>query len=188
MGQHVKVILLEALTGWGKLGDEIRVRAGFARNFLLPRKKALRATVANRKHFESQRAHIEAENQKRKDHAAEIAKQLNGTSYIIIRQAGEGGQLYGSVSARDIADAIAAKGGSIRKEHVVIQTPIKMLGQHAVPLHLHTDVDISVTAIVARSPEEAERFARGEELVREAAISADDLGLELGAAIPDDEV
>src|SRR4051812_34644358 len=129
MGHYVNLILLERLPGRiEKIGDEIRVRGGYARNFLLPRKKALRATEANRKHVGEQRAHLEARNLEQKAEASRLGEQLNGTNYIMIRQAGEGGQLYGSVAPRDIAAAIAAQGFTINKDQIVIRTPIKNLG------------------------------------------------------------
>src|SRR3954471_8601254 len=128
----MKVILLERVEGWGGLGDVVNVKDGYARNFLLPRQKALRANAANLKVFEGQRVEIEARNARAKDAAGKSGEKLDGTSYILIRQAGESGQLYGSVSGRDVADAVNAEGGKIERPMVVLKKPIKTLGLHAV--------------------------------------------------------
>jgi len=164
----MKVILLERLEGWGTLGDVVTVKDGFARNFLLPRQKALRANAANMKVFEGQRAEIESRNAKAKDAAGKAGAKLDGTSYILIRQAGESGQLYGSVAGRDVADAVAAEGGKIERSMVVLNKPIKTLGLHAVDVRLHPEVTITVTLNIARSQDEAERQARGENIVSSA--------------------
>ena len=161
----MKVILLERVEGWGGLGDVVSVKDGYARNFLLPRHKALRATSANMKVFEVQRAEIEARNAKAKDAAAKSGEKLDGTSYILIRQAGESGQLYGSVSGRDVADAVNAEGGKVERAMVVLDKPIKTLGVHEVKVRLHPEVTVSVTVNVARSQDEADRQARGENVV-----------------------
>lgn len=181
------VILLERVAKLGQMGERVRVKDGFARNFLLPRGKALRATEANAKKFEGQRAQLEARNLERRGEAAEVAETLNGKNFTIIRQAGETGQLYGSVSTRDIAEIITAGGFSITRDQVDLKLPIKGIGLHPVPLQLHPEVVASVTVNVARSPEEAERQAKGEEInVREEA-SLDDLGLEVGAALAESD-
>ena len=165
----MEVILLERVGKLGHMGETVRVKDGFARNFLLPRGKALRATEANKKKFEGQRAELEARNIELKGDAADKSAKLDGQSYVIIRQAGETGQLYGSVSARDIAEAIsAAIGFPVHRNHISLQQPIKTLGLHKTPVHLHPEVEAQVTINVARSPEQAERQAKGEDLsVRE---------------------
>jgi large subunit ribosomal protein L9 len=161
----MKVILLERLEGWGGLGDVVDVKDGYARNFLLPRQKALRANSANLKVFEAQRAEIEARNAKAKEAAGRAGEKLDGSSYILIRQAGESGQLYGSVSGRDVADAVNAEGGKVERAMVVLDKPIKTLGLHEVKVRLHPEVTVTVTVNVARSQDEAERQARGENVI-----------------------
>ncbi|PZQ64785.1 MAG: 50S ribosomal protein L9 [Phenylobacterium zucineum] len=161
----MKVILLERLEGWGALGDVVTVKDGYARNFLLPRQKALRANAANLKVFEAQRVEIEARNAKAKETAGKAGEKLDGTSYIMIRQAGESGQLYGSVAGRDVADAVNAEGGKIERSMVVLDKPIKTLGMHEVKVRLHSEVTVTVTLNIARSADEAERQARGENVI-----------------------
>ncbi|MFL5295072.1 MAG: 50S ribosomal protein L9 [Phenylobacterium sp.] len=162
----MKVILLERVEGWGALGDVVNVKDGYARNYLLPRTKALRANAANMKVFEAQRAEIEARNAKAKEAAGKGGEKLDGTSYILIRQAGESGQLYGSVAGRDVADAVNAAGGSkIDRAMVVLDRPIKTLGLHEVKVRLHPEVTVTVTLNIARSADEAERQARGENVI-----------------------
>ena len=158
----MEVILLERVPKLGQMGETVKVRDGFARNFLLPRGKALRATPANKKRFEDQRSQLEARNLQLKSEAEKVHGTLDGQSYVIIRQAGETGQLYGSVSTRDIADACTAGGLSINRAQVKLEQPIKMLGLTNVRVELHPEVSISVTVNVARSQEEAEKQARGE--------------------------
>jgi len=161
----VKVILLERVERLGGLGDVVTVRDGFARNFLLPRSKALRATSANLRVFEDRRVELEASNAKSREAAAKSGDKLDGSSYVMIRQAGEGGQLYGSVSGRDVADAVNAAGGKVDRAMVILDKPIKTLGVHPVKLRLHPEVTISVNINVARSQDEAERQARGENVI-----------------------
>lgn len=161
----MKIVLLERVENLGTIGDVVTVKDGFARNFLLPRNKALRATAANLKVFEAQRAQIEARNAQAKADAEKAAGKLDGGSYVILRQAGESGQLYGSVSARDVADAIQAEGGKVERSQVVLDTPIKTLGLHQVKVRLHAEVSLNVTVNVARSADEAERQARGENVI-----------------------
>ncbi|HEX3699382.1 MAG TPA: 50S ribosomal protein L9 [Phenylobacterium sp.] len=161
----MKVILLERVEGWGGLGDVVNVKDGYARNFLLPRQKALRANSANLKVFEVQRVEIEARNAKAKEAAGTSGEKLDGSSYILIRQAGESGQLYGSVSGRDVADAVNAEGASVERSMVVLDKPIKTLGLHEVKIRLHPEVAITVTLNIARSADEAERQARGENVI-----------------------
>ncbi|MBV9704409.1 MAG: 50S ribosomal protein L9 [Methylobacteriaceae bacterium] len=183
----MEVILLERVAKLGQMGDTVRVKDGFARNFLLARGKALRATEANRKKFEGQRVQLEARNLELRNEATAVQSKLDGRSFIILRQAGETGQLYGSVSPRDIADAITGSGITAARNQVALMQPIKSIGLHAVPIQLHPEVIANVTVNVARSPEEAERQARGEEINVKEETSMDDLGLEVGAALADNE-
>jgi large subunit ribosomal protein L9 len=158
----IEIILLQRVANLGQMGDIVKVKPGYARNFLLPQKKALRANKENRAHFETQRAQLEALNLKRREEAERIAERVGGLSIVIIRQAGDSGSLYGSVSTRDIADACAAGGLTIDRAQVVLPHPIKVLGLTKVQVSLHPEVSIPVTVNVARSPEEAEKQARGE--------------------------
>ncbi len=157
----VEVILLQRVEKLGQMGEVVKVRPGYARNFLLPQKKALRATKENRSRFEQQRVELEAQNLKRREEAQRVAERVTGLSVVVIRQAGEAGNLYGSVSARDIADACIAAGLSINRSQVALEHPIKTLGLSEVRIILHPEVSISVTVNVARSLEEAERQVRG---------------------------
>jgi large subunit ribosomal protein L9 len=161
----MKVILLERVERLGSLGDMVNVKDGFARNFLLPRAKALRANSANMKLFEAQRSEIEGRNAKTRDAASTAGGKLDGASYVMIRQAGETGQLYGSVSGRDVADAVNAEGGKIDRAMVVLDRPIKTLGVHPVKLRLHAEVNVTVNINIARSADEAERQAKGEDVI-----------------------
>jgi large subunit ribosomal protein L9 len=179
----VDVILMERVGKLGHIGDTVRVKDGYARNFLLPRGKALRATETNKKKFEGRRADLEARNAELKRSAGEVADKLDGVTVVIVRQAGETGQLYGSVSARDIAEALTAAKHKVERNHVAIQQPIKTLGMHKVPIHLHPEVESIITVNVARSPEQAERQAKGEDLSVRETTSMDDLGLEVGRAL-----
>lgn len=151
----MEVILLERVEKLGQMGDVVKVRAGFARNFLLPRKKALRATEENKKRFEEQRAQIEATNLKRKQEAEKIAKKVDGLKIVVIRQASETGLLFGSVANRDIAEGVTAAGYTIDRRQVILDKPIKTLGLHKVRVALHPEVLVSVTANVAKSEDEA---------------------------------
>jgi large subunit ribosomal protein L9 len=179
----VDVILMERVGKLGHIGETVRVKDGYARNFLLPRGKALRATEANKKKFEGRRADLEARNAELKRSASEVSDKLEGVTVVIVRQAGETGQLYGSVSARDIAEALTAARHPVQRNHVAIQQPIKTLGMHQVPVHLHPEVEAKVTVNVARSVEQAERQAKGEDLSVRELTSMDDLGLEVGRAL-----
>lgn len=161
----MKVILLERVERLGALGDTVTVKDGFARNFLLPRSKALRATAANLQVFEAQKAQIVARNDKERAAAEKAGEALDGSSYVLIRQAGESGQLYGSVNGRDVADAVNAEGGKIERAQVILDKPIKTLGVHAVKVRLHAEVTVTVNLNIARSQDEAERQARGENVV-----------------------
>jgi large subunit ribosomal protein L9 len=179
----MEVILLERVAKLGQMGDQVRVKDGYARNFLLPSGKALRATGANKKRFESQRIELEARNLELKHEAEAVAEKLAGKSFILIRQAGETGQLYGSVSPRDIAEAATAGGFATNRNQIVLKTPIKTIGLHEVPVHLHAEVEVPITVNVARSPQEAERQAKGEAMDVVEEMSMADLGLEVGAAL-----
>jgi large subunit ribosomal protein L9 len=179
----MEVILLERVAKLGQMGEVVRVRDGYGRNFLLPRGKALRATAANRQRFVDQRAQLEARNLTAKTDAAAVAERIDGTSYVLIRQAGDSGSLYGSVSARDVAASLAAEGFTIDKGQIVIASPIKTLGLYTLSIVLHPEVDAKITVNVARSAEEAERQTRGEQLNVREEFNIDDLGLEIGAAL-----
>lgn len=161
----MKVVLLERVEGRGAIGDVVTVKDGFARNYLLPRQKALRATEANLKVFEAQRAEIESRNEKAREAAAKGGEKLDGASYVLIRSAGDSGHLYGSVSGRDVADAINAEGGKVDRSMIDMDKPIKALGLHEVKVRLHAEVTVTVTINVARSADEAERQARGENVI-----------------------
>lgn len=165
----MQVILLERVENLGAIGDEVKVRDGFARNFLLPQKKALRATDANRKVFEGRRAEIEAKNAEARAAAEKAGGKIDGQSYVLIRQAGEAGQLYGSVSSRDIADEILKGGAKIERGAIVLDKPIKTIGVYDVRVRLHAEVSANVKVNVARSADEAERQARGENVIASAA-------------------
>ena len=154
------VILLERIERLGQMGDVVRVKPGFARNFLLPLKKALRATDGNRAQFEKQRAQLEVANLKRRDEAASVAVKMDGTTVLIVRQAGETGQLYGSVSGRDVAEAVTAAGFSVERRQVNLDNPIKVLGTYPVRVILHPEVQVTVSVTIARSQEEAARAAQ----------------------------
>ncbi len=157
----IELILLERVDKLGQMGQLVKVKPGYARNYLLPQKKALRATKENLAYFETQRAQLEANNLQRKTEASEIAGKLEGLAVVLVRQAGESGQLYGSVSARDIAQAVTEAGFTIEKHQVVLERPIKNLGMHPVRVVLHPEVSVMVTANVAQSAEEAAMQARG---------------------------
>jgi large subunit ribosomal protein L9 len=160
----MQVVLLERVEKLGQMGDVVKVKDGFARNYLLPQKKALRATKANIAHFETQRAQLEARNLERRGEAQQVASKLQGKVFVLLRQAGDRGQLYGSVSPRDIADVISANGFSIARGQVPIDKAIKSIGMHPLTVVLHPEVRVSVTINVARTEDEAERQARGEDV------------------------
>ena len=150
------VILLERIDRLGQMGDVVSVKPGFARNFLFPQKKALRANKDNKAYFEARRAELEATNLKRRDEAQAVAKKMDGLKVVLVRQAGEGGQLYGSVSARDIADALTAQGFHVERGQVLLNTPAKALGIYKTQLRLHPEVKVDIEFTVARSMEEAD--------------------------------
>jgi len=183
----MEVILLERVAKLGQMGDTVRVRDGYARNFLLPGNKALRATEANKKKFEGQKTQLEARNLEARKEAEQVAERLEGQNVTVIRQAGETGYLYGSVSTRDVAEALTAAGFSVHRNQVVMTAPIKTLGLHTLPIQLHPEIEVPVVVNVARSPEEAERQARGEEINVIEESTMDDLGLEVGRALADGE-
>ena len=164
----MKVVLLERVERLGGIGDVVSVKDGFARNFLLPRQKALRASTSNLAVFEAERAQIEARNAEARAAAERNAAKLEGEGYVLIRQAGESGQLYGSVSGRDVADAILEAGGRVERSQVVLDRPIKSVGVHEIKLRLHPEVTVTVKVNVARSPDEADRQARGENVITSA--------------------
>lgn len=170
----MQVILLERIGRLGQMGDVVNVKDGYARNFLLPQGKALRATEANKKRFESERAQLEARNLELKSEAESVSTKLAGQSFIVIRQAGDTGQLYGSVSTRDIADAVSGGGFSIERRQVMLDRPIKSLGLHEVRIQLHAEVEPHITVNVARSEDEAARQARGEDVSRSATEAEED--------------
>lgn len=160
----MQVILLERIAKLGQMGDEVTVKTGYARNFLLPQGKALRANAANREQFESQRADLEKRNDERKADAESIKGNLDGNTYVLIRSAGQTGQLYGSVSTRDVAAALEENGFKISRNQVNMPTPIKVIGLHELSIILHPEVEANISVNVARSTDEAERQASGEDL------------------------
>ncbi len=160
----MEVILLERIGKLGQMGETVRVKDGFARNFLLPRGKALRATTENKARFEGMRAELEKKNLEAKGEAGKLAAKIDGKSYMVIRQASEAGQLFGSVTTRDISRLLAEDGAAISRGQVAINAPIKSIGQYKVPLALHPEIEVSVTVMVARSADEAERIKRGEDV------------------------
>jgi large subunit ribosomal protein L9 len=163
----MQVVLLERVEKLGQIGDLVKVKDGFARNFLLPKKKALRATKANLVHFETQRAQLETRNLEHRKEAEQIGEKLKGKTFVLLRQAGDRGQLYGSVSPRDIADVVTAGGFTIARTQVPIDKAIKALGLHPIFVVLHPEVRVSVIVNVARTEDEAERQARGEDVLAE---------------------
>ncbi len=160
----MQIVLLERVEKLGQIGDVVNVKPGFARNFLLPRGKALRATKTNIAQFEAQRAQLEARNLERRGEAEAVAKKLDGQVFVILRQAGETGILYGSVNTRDIASAVTDGGFSASRNQVVLDNPIKSVGMHEVKIQLHPEVRSKITLNVARNADEAERQARGEDV------------------------
>ena len=176
----MEVILLERVEKLGAIGDVVKVKNGFARNYLLPNKKALRANEANRKLFETNRARIEKENEEKRGDAEKASKGVEGKTVQLIRQASNVGHLYGSVSARDIVDALAGEGAHVTKSQIVLDRPIKAIGMHDVKVALHPEVAVTVKVNVARSPEEADLQAQGIDVMqqmfeRDAAPAPEDL-------------
>ncbi len=163
----MEVILLERVARLGAMGDVVRVKDGFARNFLLPRGKALRATDENRTRFESMKSELQARSAAMKSDAAGVADKINGKSFTVLRQASEAGQLFGSVSPRDLVRLISDAGFPVNRNQIALNTPIKTIGRHTVPLALHPEIESSITVIVARNNDEAERIARGEDVTQQ---------------------
>jgi large subunit ribosomal protein L9 len=170
----MEVILLQRVAKLGQMGDVVRVKDGYARNFLLPKGKALRATDANRKRFDTMKVDLEARNLEQKGEAEKVGSKLDGKSFTVLRQASETGQLYGSVSTRDLAALMSESGVAVNRNQIELNAPIKAIGLHKVPVSLHPEIEVSVTVNVARSADEAERQARGEDVTvrREAAEEA----------------
>ncbi len=182
----IELILMQRVEKLGQMGELVKVKPGYARNFLLPQGKAIRATKTNLARFEQERVQLEAQNLKRREEAERVAERMEGLSVTLIRTAGEGGNLYGSVSARDVADACKAAGLTVGRQQVMLDQPIKTVGLSTVRVELHPEVVLPVTVNVARSAEEAEKQSRGEEIVREEEVSLEDeLLAELGAASRD---
>ncbi|RST85909.1 50S ribosomal protein L9 [Aquibium carbonis] len=171
----MEVILLERISRLGQMGDTVKVKDGFARNFLLPQGKALRANEANKKKFEGQRAQLEARNLERKSEAEAVAEKLDSQSFIVVRSAGETGQLYGSVSTRDISELLTEEGFTVGRNQVELNNPIKAIGLTNVVIALHPEVEVTITLNIARSADEAERQAKGEKLDSLEAIYGDDI-------------
>jgi large subunit ribosomal protein L9 len=168
----MQIILLERVENLGNLGDEVSVKNGFARNFLLPKGKALVANAKNRARFEAEREIIEKRNAEARENAAQSGTELDGTTFVIIRQSGATGQLYGSVAARDIVEVAGENGHKLKREQVRLNAPIKSLGLHEVSIRLHAEVSITITVNVARSPDEAERQEAGENVIDTIATEA----------------
>jgi large subunit ribosomal protein L9 len=166
----MEVILLERIARLGQMGDVVRVKNGYARNYLLPQGKALRANAESRKRFESERTQLEARNLEARKEAEAVAEKLSGQSFVVIRQAGETGQLYGSVSTRDIAETATAGGFTVERRQVRLDRAIKTIGLHEVKITLHPEVEVPITMNVARSEDEAGRQARGEDLTQPEAL------------------
>ena len=158
----MEVILLERVARLGQMGEVVRVKDGFARNFLLPRGKALRATTENRTRFEAMKSDLQARSEALKSDASQIAETLDGKSFTVLRQASESGQLFGSVSPRDLIGLLAAGGFTVNRSQIALNTPIKMIGRHSVPISLHPDIETTISIIVARNADEAARIERGE--------------------------
>jgi large subunit ribosomal protein L9 len=184
----MEVILLERIARLGQMGDVVRVKDGFARNFLLPRGKALRATDENRTRFEKMKSELEARSLTLKSEADQVAGKLDGKSFTVLRQASESGQLFGSVSPRDLVALLSEGGFRVNRNQVALNAPIKSIGQHKVPIALHPEVEVSIGVIVARNEDEAARIARGEDVMQlreptkqEAAVIAAEAFFEPGA-------
>ncbi|MHA1157231.1 MAG: 50S ribosomal protein L9 [Alphaproteobacteria bacterium] len=174
----MEIILLERIVRLGQMGDVVRVRDGYARNYLLPQGKALRANDANRQRYESERAQIEARNLERRTEASDVGERIAGQSFIIVRQAGETGQLYGSVTTRDLAEIMEAGGFMVTRSQIALQHPIKTIGMHVVPIDLHAEVTVPVTVNIARSEDEAARQAAGEDVTRPGDEPDEDVAVE----------
>jgi large subunit ribosomal protein L9 len=180
----MEVILLERISRLGQMGETVKVKDGYARNFLLPQGKALRATKDNKAKFEGMKAQLEARNLEAKGEADKVGGKLDGQSFVVLRQASETGQLYGSVTPRDIATILSGGGFSVNRSQIVLNAPIKTIGLHKVPVALHPELEVSITINVARSADEAERIARGEDVTarREEAAAEDEAAQAAAAA------
>jgi large subunit ribosomal protein L9 len=183
----MEVILLERVAKLGQMGDVVRVRDGYARNFLLPQGKALRANEPNRRRFEREKVQLEARNLEARKEAEAVAEKLSGQAFVVIRQAGETGQLYGSVATRDIAETAGEAGFSIERRQVRLDRAIKTIGMHEVLITLHPEVEVPITVNVARSTDEAERQARGEDLSRPEALLEAEAAAEVEATLGGEE-
>ncbi|MDB5371308.1 MAG: ribosomal protein [Roseomonas sp.] len=181
----IEVILMQRVEKLGQMGELVTVRPGYARNFLLPQKKAIRASKANLERFATERVQLEAQNLKRREEAERVSERMDGLTVVIIRQAGESGGLYGSVSARDIADAAKVAGLTVNRTQILLEQPIKTLGMTTVRVELHPEVHLPLSVNVARSPEEAEKQARGEDLRAEQQAEDESLEAELAAELSD---
>ena len=182
----MEIILLERIAKLGQMGDTVTVKDGYARNFLLPKGKALRATKENAARFEAEKAQLEARNLERMTEAQAVADKLDGNTYIAIRSAGETGQLYGSVASRDIVAILEENGFNVARSQVELMQPIKTIGMHAIKIALHPEVDAQITINVARSNDEAERQAAGEDLTRRDAYEIDEAEAEEETIAPED--
>ena len=160
----MEVILLERVAKLGQMGEVVRVKDGYARNYLLPKGKALSATGENKKRFEDMRTQLEARNLEQKGEAEKVATKVDGKTFTVLRQAAETGQLYGSVSARDLATLLTDAGFSVNRAQIQLNAPIKLIGTHRVPVALHPEVEVAITVYVARNADEAERLIRGEDV------------------------
>jgi large subunit ribosomal protein L9 len=179
----MEVILLERVAKLGQMGEVVRVKDGYARNYLLPRGKALRATDDNKKRFESMKTQLEARNLEQKGEAAKVGSKLDGQTFTVLRQASEVGQLYGSVSTRDLAALLTENGFSVNRAQIHLNAPIKLIGTHKVPVALHPEVEVTITVYVARNADEAARLARGEDVtVRREAGAEEEEAAEAQAA------
>src|SRR6266700_4150752 len=180
----MEVILLERIAKLGQMGDVVRVKDGFGRNFLLPKGKALRATEANRAKFETMKVDLQAQNLATKVEADKIGSKLDGKSFPVLRQASETGQLYGSVSPRDLAVLLTENGFEVSRNQIALNVPIKTVGRHKVPVQLHPELEVTITVNVARSADEAERLARGEDVTvrREGGAEEDEAEAAIAAA------
>lgn len=178
----MEVILLERIAKLGQMGDVVRVKDGYGRNFLLPQGKALRATEANKAKFEGMKVDLQAKNLATKAEADKIGSKLDGKSFPVLRQASETGQLYGSVSPRDLADLLTQNGFEVSRNQIALNVPIKTVGQHKVPVQLHPELEVTITVNVARSADEAERLARGEDVKVRREAGADEDAAEAAVA------
>jgi large subunit ribosomal protein L9 len=179
----MEVILLERVAKLGQMGEVVRVKDGYARNYLLPKGKALRATDDNKKRFESMKTQLEARNLEQKGEAAKVGSKLDGRNFTVLRQAAETGQLYGSVSTRDLAELLTEGGFSVNRAQIHLNAPIKMIGTHKVPVALHPEVEVTITVYVARNADEAARLVRGEDVtVRREAREEEEEAAEVQAA------